>query len=173
MTRVIKWATFPLTVQRFSLISCHLLSQLSCMGLQPRCDCLCTSVPPFTSRSRAGSQLVLPLCRDEVQLKKSAVLTEQKSCSDRCNSPVSIIWSPCKAHRPTYTSVTICFLALLLSPVAWKVAVWTSQHLTLPWLLGEFVRLKGKVLKAAPTAPVNADRVFIEKGLQMSNQSSA
>jgi len=96
----------------------------------------------------------------EEKLKKSTALTEQKSHSDRCHSPASIIWSPCKAHRPAYASITICFLcclALLLYH-SWKVDIRTPQALTLPWLLGEFARLKGKVLQAAPTAPLNAAR---------------
>lgn len=71
MTRAIKWAAFPLTVQRFSLIFCHLLSQLwlFCLGSQPRCDHSCRLPLYLESLARGGqtSKLKLPLCRDELK----------------------------------------------------------------------------------------------------------
>lgn len=76
MTRAIKWAAFRLAAQRFSLISCHLLSQpwLSCQGWWPRCDCshrrLYTPAPcteeEEEEEGRPVGELKLSLCWDKM-----------------------------------------------------------------------------------------------------------
>lgn len=168
MTRAIKWAAFPLTVQRFSWIFCHLLSQLwlFCLGSQPRCDrsCRLPLYPESLARGGQTSKLKLPLCRDELKSSWRNLMfwqSRRAAQTDVLSLPASSAALLKHTNTHTYTS-TDCFLALVYSALvpyhSWRVAVSTPQALTLSWLLCKSARLKGKVSQAAPTAPANVAR---------------